>query len=1068
MALLQLASGVVVREPLDTHMDARMKIVMPISFSLEKSFRRRAAIGSALLAFTSLLPLTALALDPPLFQPNLQSLSAIQGAGGSCRLAGADCLSNVFTSSSGIEFKKSGFPRVSFNVTHNGVDRIDPQKGTITFNYTPLGAPDGDWGTSTIANKVMFFLHDPYQPISADNTLKLGVFYDSSTGNYFLYFRYDGTSNCTGANPQYVVSCYRGASSAPSVVMAWQPNVEHEIMAMWDLTAVHPYLALSIDGTYGKVVYPDATVGLDGFNPTVFYVGSHNGVHSAQGRIDNLKIYGEVALDPADPVPAYIEQTLDDGVWQPHETIADTTDAPAAEDLSGQPFIFYQSYDFEPIYEGSVPDSASDVAEIVVDVAQNQHQTAFFNIYAGASDLTSVETSVSNLTNSTHVIDQTKIKIRTVKNWWQAGSSVFKEVVPAYTPELLLYNDTVNPQCTGVDANSKPTCTGGLFPSDPSSTSTLTKAKAHTSRQFALTLDIPIDTVPGEYTGTITTMTNLGYKTLPIKVRVHDFALPNVDKIVALYNHNMFDVSTSNSYYLSESMYQQQLQGMKKHGVNGLVYNGSSVKYPNYAEAAGLTKFGAYMLWGVLPQTTAVSNLSNKNFEPYIYGEDEPTNKKAGTDRSKIPEQLERAKQIHDVNGKVVTAIVKKWADILTDSSQFPYTDELSVTYTFEEGKLDLPNLNVEDASLTAGAETNAYFSGLLDGTVTKAAHQEVYYWQMDREDPRINRYYTGYHLWLTGLDGVLPYVFQRLTNDPFNDFDKASSDGERDLNVIYPSLEGGIDTIEWEGFRAGVDDYRMLQLWHTLHAAIELQPGNDASARQATLDTLLTKYRNRQAFKDVTRAQFAADRDTLFAELDGMTADLADTDSDGIGAGFDNCPSLSNPSQADINGNGTGDACEHGLTVSYFNDSNTTAPSGIDQNDAKLVAPAVLQRIEANINFNYGLSVSPGSGVNVDYFSARFTGRLIVPAYTGDYEFCLKGDDGVRLWIDGVDLFGNTHWVPQDSVTGCATVSLVAGHSVPIKMEFFDLTEEAIAQLKWSWPGHTAEVVPSSNLYAQ
>jgi hypothetical protein len=534
---------------------------------------------------------------------------------------------------------------------------------------------------------------------------------------------------------------------------------------------------------------------------------------------------------------------------------------------------------------------------------------------------------------------------------------------------------------------------------------------------------------------------------------------------VALYNHNQFDAATTSSSYLTSSMFQQHLQNMKEHGVNGALYYGLSASYATYAAAAGLTNFGGYIYPGDTQISTAVGRLNTAGFVPYIYGVDEPSFVRSMVGRNLIPEQLARAKRIHTAThpGKVVTAITKEWADILTDSSQFPYTDALSDTYTFQEGKLDLPNLNVEDKTAYA---TN-YFSGLLNGTVTKAPHPEVYYWQMDREDPRINRFYTGYHLWLTGLDGVFPYVFQKLVNDPFNDFDLASGD-ERDLNVIYPSLEGGIDTIEWEAFRAGVDDYRMLQLWHTLHAAIELQPGNDASARQATLDALLTKYRNSEAFKDVTRAQFAADRGTLIGELDGMTADLVDGDSDGIGAGFDNCPSISNASQTDINGNGTGDTCEHGLTVSYFNDSDTNSSGAITEIDAKLVAPAVLQRIEPNIDFNYGISVSPGSGVNHDYFSARFTGRLIVPAYTGAYTFCLKGDDGVRLWVNDVDLFGDEHWVPQDSVTDCATVSLTAGQSVPIRMEFFDLTEEAIAKLEWSWPGHAEEVVPTSSLYAQ
>lgn len=1021
-----------------------------------KTLFPRRTISRTALACAALLPLSALALDPQslLFEQHFESLTEIQSAGGSCKLAGVDCPSTVFVAGAtgnAVEIKKTGFPLVSFPVTYNGDTRIDPQKGTLVFNYVPLGSgAGGDWGSTPPVSKTMFFLSDPSQPISQYQTLKVGTYYDSVSGKQYLYFRHDATSGCVGAGAPYTLSCQRETNTAqnePGVVMEWLPNVEHKIMVTWDLTATRPYLALFIDGVFSKVGYQSALVGLGGFAPTTFYIGSLVGMQPAQGRIDNVAIYGDVALDPANPVPAYIEQTLNDGVWQPHETVNNSTDAPAALNISGQPFIFYQSYDFEPIYEGNVPASAVDPAEIVIDVARNQHQTAFFNIYAGVADLTSVATSVSNLTSGANVIDQTKIKIRTVKNWWQAGKQVMKEIIPAYSPELLLYDDTQNPQCTGLDANLKPTCTGGLFPSDPASTSTTTTVKTQTSRQFAVTLDIPSGTAPGTYAGTITTTTNLGYKTVPIKVVVHGFSLPVIDKTVALYNHNRFDAATSNSNYVTQSIYQQQLQNMREHGVNGLLYYGQTASYPTYATAAGLTGFGGYIYPGDSQLTTAVGLLNTAGLTPYIYGIDEPSNIKSTLGRNQIPEQLKTAKLIHAAGGKVTTAISKQWADTLNNSSLFPYTDDLGQTYTFAQGKLDLANLAVELLDST----TQNYFSGLLNGTVTKAANPEVYYWQMDREDPRINRFYTGYHLWLTDLTGVFPYVFQKLINDPFNDFDQASGD-ERDLNVIYPSLEGGIDTIEWEAFRAGIDDYRMLQLWRTLHVAIALQPNNNAAARQVTLDALLTKYRSIQAFKTVTRAQFAADRGTLIAQLDGMTADLVDSDADGVGAGFDNCVPVSNPTQADINNNGIGDACEHGLTGRYYD--GTTLDGSV-----------ILSRIDSAVDFNWGFA-SPASGVNTDYFSVRWTGRLVVPAYTGTYEFCIKGDDGIRLWVNSTEVLD--FWVPQDSVKNCADISLTAGQSVPIKVEFFDATEEAIVQMTWSYPGQAEQVVPTSSLYAQ
>ena len=47
-------------------------------------------------------------------------------------------------------------------------------------------------------------------------------------------------------------------------------------------------------------------------------------------------------------------------------------------------------------------------------------------------------------------------------------------------------------------------------------------------------------------------------------------------------------------------------------------------------------------------------------------------------------------------------------------------------------------------------------------------------------------------------------------------DFDTT---GYRDHNMTYPTIDGVIDTIQWEGWREGVDDVRYLS---TLLTAIE------------------------------------------------------------------------------------------------------------------------------------------------------------------------------------------------------------------------------------------------------
>lgn len=188
------------------------------------------------------------------------------------------------------------------------------------------------------------------------------------------------------------------------------------------------------------------------------------------------------------------------------------------------------------------------------------------------------------------------------------------------------------------------------------------------------------------------------------------------------------------------------------------------------------------------------------------------------------------------------------------------------------------------------------------------------------------------------------------------------------------------------------------------------------------------------------------------------------DNDGDGVLNTADNCPSVANAAQTDVDANGVGDICQHGLTARYFNDYDTTGNGTVSEGDDKLVPPAAAQRIDANVDFNW-LFASPASAVAADNWSARWTGRVLPPV-TGTYQFCVLGDDGIRLSVDNTELLD--FWVPQDSVTNCASIALTAGVAVPIQLEFFDLTEEAIVRLKWSYPGQAQQAVPASQLYAQ
>ena len=137
------------------------------------------------------------------------------------------------------------------------------------------------------------------------------------------------------------------------------------------------------------------------------------------------------------------------------------------------------------------------------------------------------------------------------------------------------------------------------------------------------------------------------------------------------------------------------------------------------------------------------------------------------------------------------------------------------------------------------------------------------------------------------------------------------------------------------------------------------------------------------------------------------------------------------------------------GLTGSYFN-------------NVSLTGAAALTRTEA-INFNWG-SASPGAGVNADNFSVRWTGG-ITPTSSGTYRFRSYSDDGVRVWVNGVQLINN--WTDHSPTTNTSgNISLTAGQRYTIQVEYYEKGGGAVMQLSWRLPGTTSYViVPAARL---
>ncbi len=163
---------------------------------------------------------------------------------------------------------------------------------------------------------------------------------------------------------------------------------------------------------------------------------------------------------------------------------------------------------------------------------------------------------------------------------------------------------------------------------------------------------------------------------------------------------------------------------------------------------------------------------------------------------------------------------------------------------------------------ITVRAETAAYLdpwldvrchtlslSGGFDPEAVRgaaAASGDVYYWYTNacREYPAVMRFKGGFFFWKTGAAAQFYWAYQYTSGDPTTDLDGI------DWCAAYPSETGPVPTIEWEGLREGIDDFRYL---NTLELEItEARAGDDAEARRIADEA--------QALLDEIRAEVVAD----------------------------------------------------------------------------------------------------------------------------------------------------------------------------------------------------------------
>jgi len=441
-------------------------------------------------------------------------------------------------------------------------------------------------------------------------------------------------------------------------------------------------------------------------------------------------------------------------------------------------------------------------------------------VVSALAGLTNLRVVASDLQGPVGTIPASAVDVRIVKWWYQGASgSIGYSPKKALLAELLLKDDALVRVDTETQDNllrstqpdgtieylvcSAPDSSGlaGVRPVDAATLQPVDLA-AGTSREYWVNVTVPTHAASGEYMGTLTFACDQGSAELPLRLTVRPFDLAPSRLTYSIYYRGCLSPDgqpTIGSELKSDAQYFAEIADMKAHGV----------LYPTNYQGMGDDRVERVL------ELRAKVGLPRGRF--YNLG--------TGVGPRATPEELE-----------AMVGDLKAWMDLLA-----PYGYDEVYFYGTDEATGDA--LTAQKASWRAAQEAGArtfvacyrgtfdamgsllncaVFAGAPDPEEARRWHSvgsEVFCYanpQVGVEDPPLYRRNFGLVLWKAGFDGAMDYAYQHGFGHVWNDFDDHTY---RDHNFTYPTVNGVVGTIQWEGFREGVDDVRYVT---TLERAIE------------------------------------------------------------------------------------------------------------------------------------------------------------------------------------------------------------------------------------------------------
>lgn len=361
------------------------------------------------------------------------------------------------------------------------------------------------------------------------------------------------------------------------------------------------------------------------------------------------------------------------------------------------------------------------------------------------------------------------------------------------------------------------------------------------NQQFFLTFHAPENAVSGEYTGSIAILNDQNKEIAKLKVAINilPFTLPeartyhNINKpfmTSVYYNTNLMDddVAGITGYFRNKEQIRAELKNLKEHGVmypTSLQLNAMEIETSKgeayFREMLRLRKEAG------LPNDP-IHLISNAKINLPENMPATPENLQKLTDRAtKIMNIVQE-----ELNHKNVYfyGVDEAKGDVL--KAQIPFFEAIrkAGAKTFCAGyteKIVYPGNfvvvgQVQDLLISAGQSTRE------EAAKWHSIGHDIWcyaYPQSGTENPESYRRNFGLVVYKCNYDGGATFCYYMGFGHPWNDFD---STVQRDMNFVYPTSDGVVNTIAFEGYREGYDDIRYAT--KLLLECVEAEKSNDST----------------------------------------------------------------------------------------------------------------------------------------------------------------------------------------------------------------------------------------------